>query len=1442
MSVKEPKAKATGKGAVQTPGRKPKTDKIDSKTKASNMQVTEMFADTETRTATSESVPTTPLSAKKKPKSGSAKKAATVIPQVNVPVNEPVNDKSVIAAKTSVEAHEPLAPTVLPGKKNTPIARRRRMRDDYVLPVRGVWDSEALQFPDEYDVPSQSKVKSSVAKKRTKAPTPTPAVTKEPIPTVKETPAASIPSPVPNVQKPSTSIPKKTTAPKKPAKKGALPVSDEKIPTEVITPQQVAAMNEPPAPPVDDVWEARLQAIDARYGNDRRPTLKANVLPQKQDSSRKRDIPQKQEVSQKQDIPSPKDIPLQEKSTAKQGTPGAKPPQNQKKNIQAKQAEQPVLQEVTELTTPAESLTRETEEDTPKLSYWQQRRLNKKLKQQASQSSSESAQTDSAAIVSPTPPEPSMPLPVKRDGSPKSETPNPILVEAILKALEENETVTTVQPIEALPSTSKEEILQALETQNDTATSGTDDDSEPIAPKLSYWQQRRLNKKLKQQASSTGQASTEQRTTPEQTAPPTPAIESVNEAVAQVQVPTIYEDIPATVIDSIDNASIPENTDDSSSEQDDSDEIAPKLSYWQQRRLNKKLKQQALKADGGGSQVQVEQPPAAIPPVNVPKAQPSTLQPFVTRKETPLAQAVPVAAVEPIAQVEAIAEVPAVPPKKLTKVQQRQLDKKLKLQAEEDARQAEAAAAALAAQSNETADEEMTADSPATDLLDEPIAPKLSYWQQRRLNKKLKQLAAKPEGSELLPTEEVVTPQVVASQTVKPEIAPEPIIDEESSAPLESQEQPKKLTYWQQKRLNKKLAKQRELEQAGLLPQENVTDTPTEAPVEKRILPVPEGKRILPVPEGKKILPVTEGKKVLPVPEGKKILPVPEGKKVLPVPDGKKILPVPEGKKVLPVPEGKKILPVPEGKKSPHPSDKKAHPHHDKRELEPVIEQHVPLPPLVAPKTQYPPKPKPVLPPLPEELLEMVARVERFMNHELNVFPEATILLGVSGGVDSMVMLDIFAYLSHKYDFSIHVGHCNHHLRGEDSHEDERLVKRVTHKYGLYYHHTSLKVQEFATKHKNSVEQAARTLRYHFFEKMAKTTVSHFVATAHTADDSAETFLLNLLRGSGLTGLAGIPARRELSKRVHVIRPMLPLLKSEVIQYATLRGLEWREDASNKSLLYTRNKIRLQLLPTLREQFSPAIVETINRTARLLLGADEIVNERAETLISMMVRSVGKSAVAISIPHFESANDFLKGEIIQKILKEKFQTLPVSMHTIDRIIGLATGAENAMCSVTPALDALRDRQEIILRKKNAVEVVNLQIPKTGKFTTDTFTLSMKELTKKDVKFSDNPNIEFFDADLMPLWLNIRSWQDGDRIQPLGMAGSMTVGDFLTNEKVELLDKERTLVLCAGTEVIWICGRRASDKFKVTPATKRIICAEYFSKVEQPPKPEIQKDR
>lgn len=182
------------------------------------------------------------------------------------------------------------------------------------------------------------------------------------------------------------------------------------------------------------------------------------------------------------------------------------------------------------------------------------------------------------------------------------------------------------------------------------------------------------------------------------------------------------------------------------------------------------------------------------------------------------------------------------------------------------------------------------------------------------------------------------------------------------------------------------------------------------------------------------------------------------------------------------------------------------------------------------------------------------------------------------------------------------------------------------------------------------------------------------------------------------------------------------------------------------------------------------------------------------------------------------------------------------MHTIDRIIGLATGAENAMCSVTPALDALRDRQEIILRKKNSIEEVNHQIPKTGKLATDTFTLSMKELTKKDVKFSDNPNIEFFDADLMPLWLNIRSWQDGDRIQPLGMAGSMTVGDFLTNEKVELLDKERTLVLCAGTEVIWICGRRASDKFKVTTTTKRIICAEYFSKVEQPPKPEVPKDR
>ncbi len=969
--------------------------------------------------------------------------------------------------------------------------------------------------------------------------------------------------------------------------------------------------------------------------------------------------------------------------------------------------------------------------------------------------------------------------------------------------------------IESTPSTLVEDKNTSTETDQEL-------------PKLSYWQQRRLNKKLKQKQlreQEVPQIEPEPEPLPiqptgtelsftQQIEPETQSIQHNEIEHPLVQQPVEQEDTKQTLL----------QTQETTSEQE-----PPKLSYWQQRRLNKKLKLQQLR----------EQQP-------LPEPQNQEVSEKVETEPTPVSAVEDIVPLSqentaPIIQENDISSSTPEEPQRLSYWQQRRLQRKLKKQ-----QQFSQEVTPLAIETEPIIEitpipeeiivpksiENIATDTIITEIQEEPR--KLSYWQQKRLQRKLKQ----QQEQELKAIDPTSDSTIIVSKTGSEVVVPLSI-PEKKILPVPADK---------------------------LLPQKGKKEQPTN---EKKILPVPADKLLprkdkiaettTPVPadkllpqKGKKEQPTNE-KKILPVPADKLLprkdkiaeptTPVPadkllpqKGKKEQPT-NEKKILPVPadkllprKDKKAEPTTNEKKILPVPADKLLPQRENKvlPSVPRNELQKVDLAALKSTPKPP----KPQFPKRPKAPLPALPEELSAIVHRAEEYIINQLHVHSDSTILLAVSGGIDSIVMLDIMAYIALKHNFLLHVAHCNHHLRGNESIEDEKLVRRTAANYGFHFHHTSLKVEEFATKHKMSIEQAARNLRYQFFERMAKTTQSELVATAHTADDSAETFLLNLLRGTGLTGLAGIPSRRELTKKIHIIRPLLPLQKSELYQYATIRGLHWREDASNTSLLYTRNKIRLQLLPTLKEQFTPAIVEILNRTARLLHGADEIITEKVDAMLPKLLRTIDKTTHALSIPYFDSLNDFLKGEILQKILVEKYQSQPVSMHTIDRIIALSQSSVNALCEITPSITALRDRTEIIFQRNESIEEIEYNIGKISELKTESFHLVLKEISRKEVQFSENPNIEFFDADLLPLWLTVRTWQNGDRIQPLGMSGTMTVGDFLTNEKVTLIEKKKCLVVCAGTEVIWICSRRVSDKFKVTSMTKRVIQAEFILKYPQ----------
>ena len=450
--------------------------------------------------------------------------------------------------------------------------------------------------------------------------------------------------------------------------------------------------------------------------------------------------------------------------------------------------------------------------------------------------------------------------------------------------------------------------------------------------------------------------------------------------------------------------------------------------------------------------------------------------------------------------------------------------------------------------------------------------------------------------------------------------------------------------------------------------------------------------------------------------------------------------------------------------------------------------------------------------------------IEKFISNEMVLETGSKVLIGVSGGVDSVVLLDVMANLSDKYKFSVYVAHYNHKLRGKASDEDEKFVRNLAASYNIPYYWQNGKVQQYSTKNNISIEESARILRYLFFERISRQINADFLVTAHTADDSTETFLLNLFRGSGLTGLSGIPARRQFIKNVILFRPFIMLKKQKLIEYANKRKLEWHEDESNSTEKYTRNKIRNDLIPKLKKDYSPGIVDTINRASKLIQAADKIIHDYVKTHLPSVLVDISNDRVSIKISLFKTFDEFIRGEMLQVVLAKYFRLLPPSMNIIDRILKLCNSNTGAICEITNNIFAIRDRQVITITRKTTNIKVNKTINKTGVFNIDNLTFVLKEVKLNEIEYNNKPNIEYFDFNKISKELTIRSIEPTDEFIPLGMDNSIKINDFLSNEKVSILDKPNILVMeTSDKEIIWVCKMRISNKFKIIKnQTKRIL--------------------
>lgn len=467
---------------------------------------------------------------------------------------------------------------------------------------------------------------------------------------------------------------------------------------------------------------------------------------------------------------------------------------------------------------------------------------------------------------------------------------------------------------------------------------------------------------------------------------------------------------------------------------------------------------------------------------------------------------------------------------------------------------------------------------------------------------------------------------------------------------------------------------------------------------------------------------------------------------------------------------------------------------------------------------------------MPAETRPFYERVQNYLRNDALLPHGATLIAAVSGGVDSISMLDMLAKLREAHKYKIFVLHFNHRLRGRESDQDEYFVRETAKRYGFPCYVAAADVGLVSRTERISIEHAARELRYNALEFLSRKLTADAVCTAHTVNDSVETLLLNLLRGSGLAGLAGIPSERPFEALGKVIRPLLGMKKADVVRYAGLRKLSWREDASNELTMFTRNKIRLDLLPKLENEYSPNIVEVLHRTAHILSGADDLVRETVERLSKyVLTQEEQQPYIGVRVSALRLQTPFLQSEILRRAMQKRFH-VSLSFDAVERILSLSHAETGAKADITRNYFAVRDRDMILLSERIAVTDLNVRVEKNNRYDFGGWRIFLDEIERKNVKFTSDPAVEFFDSDMLPYRMTLRRWQAGDVFTPLGMKGTMNVSDFLTNSKISFFNRQHVLALTAaqadGEKLVWLCGLRLNDEFKVHPETRRVLRVEF----------------
>lgn len=433
----------------------------------------------------------------------------------------------------------------------------------------------------------------------------------------------------------------------------------------------------------------------------------------------------------------------------------------------------------------------------------------------------------------------------------------------------------------------------------------------------------------------------------------------------------------------------------------------------------------------------------------------------------------------------------------------------------------------------------------------------------------------------------------------------------------------------------------------------------------------------------------------------------------------------------------------------------------------------------------------------------MINEFNKFISDNNLAKPEDKILLAVSGGIDSMVM----AYIFQQQGYTTGVAHCNFTLRAKDSDKDEEIVRQFAEKYNTPFYSRRFDTKSFAKKNRISIQMAARELRYKWFEEIREDNLYDYIAIAHNLNDNIETLLINLIRGTGLAGMAGMKPSVN-----RIIRPLLFATRHDILSFRNQNNIDYREDSSNADTKYIRNKIRHLVIPLLRE-INPSIETTLNETTERFSGLNEIVTGH----ISRLREKISEEKDQLIVFNINQLKKHLHNKAVVFELFKPYGITSAILTDLLKIIEGKTGGQ----VITDTHRIIKDRNEIIVSAGVIRDETTYTINGIDDFSVFPGISSAKNFRITDsFEIPDEPSVACVDFQKVSYPVIIRKWKAGDNFYPLGMSRKKKLSDYFIDKKYSKFDKENIFILESDGKIVWIIGDRIDERFKITGSTKK----------------------